>query len=48
MSRYIVRELERAVERPSRQELLERIASLPEVDLEPSPAEILRAERDSR
>ena len=48
MSRYILRALERALERPSRQELLARIAAEPEIALEPSPAEILRAERDSR
>ena len=48
MSRYILRELERALERPSRHELLDRIASQPEVVLEPSPADILRAEQSSR
>ena len=48
MSRYILRELERALERPSRHELLQRIGSQPEVVLEPPPAEVLRAERASR
>ena len=48
MSRYILRELERALERPSRRELLELIASQPELVLDPSPAEILREDRESR
>ena len=48
MSRYILRELERALERPSRRELLESIASQPELELDPSPAEILREVRESR
>ena len=47
MSRYILREMERALERPSRQELIEAIRSQPEVALDPSPAEILRSERRS-
>ena len=48
MSRYILRELERALERPSRRELLEAIRSQPELELSPSPAEVLRQERESR
>lgn len=48
MSRYIMREVEKALERPSRQELLDAIRSQPEVVLNPSPAEILREERESR
>ena len=48
MSRYILREMEKALERPSRRELLEAIRSQPEVVLDPSPAEILREERESR
>ena len=48
MSRYILREMEKALERPSRRELLEAIGSQPEPDLNPSPAEILRQERESR
>ncbi len=45
MSRFIMREIERALERPSRRELLEAILSQPEVELDLSPAEILRDER---
>ena len=48
MSRYVLREIERALERPSRSELLEAIRSQPIVELERSPADILREERASR
>ena len=48
MSRYVLREIERALERPSRRELLEAIRSQPEVTLDRSPADVLREERDSR
>ena len=48
MSRYVLRQIERSLERPTRRELLEAIASQPEKVLNPSPAEILREERDRR
>ena len=48
MSRYILREVEKALERPSRRELIETIRSQPILELNPSPAEILRQERESR
>lgn len=48
MSRYIMREMEKVLDRPSRRELLEAIRAQPEAVLNPSPAEILRAERGSR
>ena len=48
MSRYILREMEKALERPSRRELLEAIRSQPKLELNPSPAEILRQARESR
>ena len=48
MSRYILREMEKALERPSRRELLDAIRSQPETVLDPSPADILREERESR
>lgn len=48
MSEYILREIRRSLDRPTREELLRRIASLPEVQVSPSPAEVVRAERDSR
>jgi hypothetical protein len=46
---YILIELERLVDRISPQQLAERARStVPREDLVPSPAEILRAERDER
>jgi plasmid stability protein len=48
MSEYILRELARMVERPTREELLARIAELPPVELAPSPAAMVREERDAR
>ena len=48
MSRNIPRETEKALERPSRREFLDTIRSQPELGLNPSPAEILRRERESR
>ena len=48
MSRYALRQIERSLQRPTRRELLEAIASQPERKLNPSPAEILREERDRR
>ena len=48
MSRFVLREVERALERPSRRELLEAIRSRPKVELDISPADILREERNLR
>ncbi len=48
MSEYILQELAKSLERPTREELLDRIAKLPEAEYHPSPAEIIRAERDRR
>ena len=48
MSEFILQELKRVIERPSREEVLDRLAKLPGVELEPSPAELIRSERDSR
>ena len=45
MSRFVLREIERALERPSRREWIEAIRSQPEVELDISPADILREER---
>lgn len=47
MSRYILREMEKALERPSRRELLGARRSQPELELNPSLAEILRQKRAS-
>ena len=48
MSEFILRELQRSLERPTRQQLLTRLARLPKLKLEPSPAALLREERDRR
>jgi plasmid stability protein len=48
MSEFILQELKRVIERPSREEVLDRLAKLPGMELEPSPAELIRSERDSR
>ena len=48
MSEYILQELKKSLKHPTREELLARLAKLPEVKLHPSPAEVIRAERDRR
>jgi plasmid stability protein len=48
LSDYVLRELERIAERPTLKELAERIARLPPVDYDVSPAQIIREERDRR
>ena len=48
MSRFVLREIERALERPSRREVLAAIRSQPKVELDMSPADILRGERNRR
>ena len=48
MSRFVLREIERIVRRPSRQEVLEAIRRLPPVTLDESPAEIVRQGRAER
>ncbi len=46
MSEFILRELQKSLERPTRQELLANLARMPKLDLEPSPTALLREERD--
>jgi plasmid stability protein len=48
MSEYALRELRKALERPTREEILERLASRPVRRLRRSAADVVRAERDSR
>lgn len=48
MSRYALRQIERALERPTRRELLDAIRSQPKVELDRPVADILREERDRR
>ncbi len=48
MSRFILMELQKVVERPTRQEVLEQIARYPTDHLDPAPAEVIRTEREIR
>ena len=48
MSLYILREIEKSLERPSRRALLQAIREQPEIALDQSPADLLRDERELR
>ena len=48
MSEYALRELRKALERPTREEILERLASRPVRRLKRPAADVIRAERDGR
>jgi plasmid stability protein len=48
LSEYILSELQRSLERPTKQELLERLATRSSVKLKPRPAALVAAERERR
>ncbi len=48
MSEYVLREIRKALDRPTRQEVLERLRAKSVPRLKRSAAEVIRAERDSR
>jgi plasmid stability protein len=48
MSDYILRELGKALDRPTRQEVLDRLRALPTRRLRRSAADVIRAERNAR
>jgi len=48
MSEFVLREIERGLARPTREELLRRLEKLPGLDLVPPPADLIRTERNSR
>jgi plasmid stability protein len=48
LSDYLLAEVRRIAERPSRQELIERLAQQPPVKLRVRPADAVRAERERR
>lgn len=48
MSEYILREVGKSLDRPTRKEVLDRIRSQPDRLLSPKPADVVRSERDSR
>ena len=47
MSDYILREIGKSLERPTRDEVLKRLRARPVRHLQISPAEVIRAERDA-
>ena len=48
MSGYVLREIRKALDQPTRQEVLERLRARPARQLRRSAAGVIRAERDSR
>jgi plasmid stability protein len=48
LSDYLLNEIRQVAERPTIAELRARLQSLPASDLDPSPADAVRAERDCR
>ena len=48
MSEFVLREVRKALDRPTRQEVLERLRAKPVPRFKRSAAEVVRAERDSR
>jgi antitoxin FitA len=48
MSDFVMRELRKALDRPTRQEMLDRLRARPVRRLRRPAAEVIRAERDSR
>ena len=48
MSDYVLRDLKKALDRPTREEILDRLRAQPVRRLERRPADVIRAERDSR
>lgn len=48
MSDYVLREVRKALDRPTRQQILERLQARPVRRFRQSPAAIIRAERDAR
>ena len=48
MSDFVLREVRKALDRPTREEILERLKAQPARRLRRSAAAVLRAERDSR
>lgn len=48
MSEYILREVGKALDRPMREEILDRLRAQPDRRLSRSPADVIRAERGAR
>ena len=45
MSDFVLREIEQSLARPTRDEIFARIAELPPIELDPTPAEVVREDR---
>lgn len=48
LSEYALSELRRAMQRPTRRELIERVAAFERITVKESAVDMVRAERDSR
>jgi plasmid stability protein len=48
MSSYVLREIQKSLDRPTRQEILERLQARPVRQLKRSAAALIRAERETR
>lgn len=48
MSEYVLRELRRSLDIPTRREMMERLAALDRIKVTESPADAVRAIRDER
>jgi plasmid stability protein len=48
LSDYLLREIRRIAERPTTEEIMERLARLPRVSPRVPPAQVIREERDGR
>ena len=48
LSDFLLQELQRIAEHPTRAELMARLAKVTRKDLSPSPAALIRADRDAR
>ena len=48
MSEFVLREVRKALDRPTRQEMLARLTAQPVRRLRHRPADLIRAERDAR
>jgi plasmid stability protein len=48
LSNYLLREMKRSLERPTREELLKRLALRAPIRIRPTAAELVRQERESR
>jgi plasmid stability protein len=48
MSDYVLREIRKSLDRPTRQEVLERLQAQPVRKLRQKPADVIRSERASR